>query len=191
MTERIDGTVEVDNPDRPPDAFCDNDIDLGETDDCNQPRKIEKNVDAVLWDVWGTVAGQLLLVLPIVWSILAILLHVGSRLSGGENGVVATFGVAAWGLVPSLAGGIVAVVVLYFVFDPITVTPANQDTALETAKHSFRALDANLWVLGLVTAAWTAVIWRYGLENRQGISAVAAWSVAGSVAAILFVIGLG
>lgn len=191
MTDRIDGTVEVDNPDRPPDAFCDNDIDLGETDDCNQPRKIEKNVDAVLWDVWGTVAGQLLLVLPIVWSFLAALLHVGSRLAGGENGVVATFGVAAWGLVPSLAGGIVAVVVLYFVFDPITVTPANQNTALETAKHSFRALDANLWVLGLVTSAWTAVIWRYGLEYRQGISAVAAWSVAGSVAAILFVIGLG
>lgn len=133
----------------------------------------------------GQRRGQILLGIPILWLLLGILLHAGSWLAGGENGIVPSFGVALWGIVPSLAGGIVAVGVLYFTFDPITVTPANQDTVFETAKRSFRVLDSKLLIVPVLTAAWTAVIWRFGLEYWKEISRPAAWTVAGSVAAIL------
>lgn len=79
----------------------------------------------------------------------------------------------------------------FVTFDPITVAPANQGTVLETATESLRGVGSNGWILSLVASVWTAVIWRFGLEYRNGISNVAAWSVAGSVAAFLFVIGLG
>lgn len=157
VTDRVDGTVRVDNPDRPSDTFCDSNFDY---ERCDQPRKIEKDVDSLFWDVWGRIGGQLLLGLSILWVLLGVLLHAGSWLARGEAGLVPSFGVAAWGLVPFLAGGIVPVVVLSVTFDPITVMPANQDTVFETAKQSFRVLDSKLWITSLLTAAWTAVIWR-------------------------------
>lgn len=190
ITNRIDGTVTTDNPDRPPDMFCENDLDVGHQAGCDQPRTIEKDVDSLLWDAWATAAGHLLVGLTISWLLFGILLHAGSWLAGGENGVLPSFGVAAWGLVPSLASAIVTVVVLYFTVDPITVTPANQDTVLETVKSSYRGLQSYRGILTLVTSAWTAVIWRYGLESRQGISSLAVWTVGGSVAALFSVVVL-
>lgn len=190
ITNRIDGTVRVDNPDRPSDMFCESDLDVGPNSECDHPRKIEKNVDSLLWDAWGTVIGYILVGLPISWLLLGTLLHAWSWLAGGENGIFHSFGVAAWALVPSLAGAIVTVVVLYFTFDPITVTPASQDTALETAKSSFLALESIGGVLTVLTSVWTVVIWRYGLEYRQGISGLAAWSVAGSVGVLYSIVVL-
>lgn len=190
MTDRIDGTVRVDNPERPSDMFCESDFDFGAQDDCSEPKKIERNVDPLLWDAWGSMIGRLLIGLPILWLLLGALLHAGSWLAGGENGAFPSFGVAAWGLVPSLAGGIVAVVVVYATFDPITVTPANQETVLETAKASLRGVRSVGWLLTVLTSAWTAIIWRFGLEHERGLSGMAAWSVAASVAAILVVFGL-
>lgn len=191
LADRIDGTVSVDNPDRPSDTFCEGDLQVVDQSDCDQPRTIEKNVDSLLWRAWGKTAGTLLVGFPILWLLIGILLHVGAWLAGGENGIFPSFAVAAWGLVPSLVSGIVGILILYVTFDPITVTPANQGTVLETATESLRGVGSNGWILSLVASVWTAVIWRFGLEYRNGISDVEAWSVAGSVAAFLFVIGLG
>lgn len=178
----IDGTVMVDNPERPPTGFCDVNPDQAE---CDQPRKVERNVDTQIWAAWNDSVWQFAVGVPFAWLLIGVLLHAGSWLAGGEHGVFSSFAVAAWGLAPMLASGIVALVVLYVAFDPLTVTPATQETALETAKTPFRALDPIQPILSLVTAAWSTVIWRYGLEYRRGLSGPGAWLVAGGVAAFL------
>ncbi|NIQ57978.1 MAG: hypothetical protein GWN71_32780, partial [Gammaproteobacteria bacterium] len=44
LTANLSGSVMVDNPARPPDAFC-------PEDGCEEPERIERDVDAVLWDL--------------------------------------------------------------------------------------------------------------------------------------------
>lgn len=192
VVSSIDGTVLVDNPEpeRPPDWVCEDDTDVYDQSGCDQPRNVERDVDSQIWAAWNDTAGQLLVAVPLVWLLLGLLLHVGSWLTGGQHGVVPSFAVAAWGLVPMLFASIVVVVILYLAFDPITVTPANQDSALEAAKAPFRTLEPIQTILTIGTAAWSTVIWRYGLEYKRGLSGRYAWLVAGTVTALLAVVAL-
>lgn len=184
LAAQIDGTVSVDNPERPPDRICESDSDVFDQSGCDQPRTVERNVDSQIWMAWHGMAGRLLVSVPLAWLLIGALLHMGSWLAGGEQGL-SSFVVAGWGLAPSLASSVVVLVVLFVTFDPATVTPANQETALEAARAALRAIGPVQEVLTIATSAWSAVIWRYGLTHERGLSGANAWLVAGVVAALL------
>lgn len=61
LTATVDGTVTVDNPTRPPDSSCET------AGGCEEPERIERNVDAVIWDVMDEVAGPAFLVYALRW----------------------------------------------------------------------------------------------------------------------------
>lgn len=188
FTDRIDGTVTMDNPERPPDAICENNP--VEMSGCDQPREVERNIDGILSDAVGGIAGQLLWAMPLVWLLIGLLVHAGSWLAGGEGGAGRSFAVTAWGLVPSLAALAVGVAVLAVTFDPISVTPADDPEMLQDqVLAQFGPLRAAGAVLGLVTTAWSAVIWRYGLERWRGLSGAAATAVAVVVALLVLLFG--
>lgn len=90
-------------------------------------------------------------------------------------------------MIPMLVSGIALLVVLYVTFEPITVTAANQDTALESAIAQFGTLEAVKAISFVATTAWSAIIWRYGLEHQRGISPGGAWGVSGGVAVLTMV----
>lgn len=187
----IDGTVEVDNPERPPEAFCE-DGGAFETGPggCDEPRTVERNIDEFLWEAVGSVAGQLLVGLVVVWLGVGLALHAGSGLAGGEGAVGRSLAVAAWGLLPGLFSGAAAVVVLAVTFDPVTVAPGDDPAVLrEQVVTQVDAVRTFGRVSGLLTTVWSALVWRFGLRHQRAVSGTEATLVAGVVAVCLLLLG--
>jgi hypothetical protein len=183
---RIDGTVLVENPNRPSERFCEGapaSMDVG----CDAPAQIEQNIDTVLSEAIGQLIGPALLGTLIVIVVVGGLLYVGSWVLGGENGVAASFAVAIWGLVPSVVSLLFGLGLLFVLVDPMTVTPAS-DPAVVTAQLQTDLTPLQQWspVITGITTLWSAIIWRFGLQHTRGVSSGAATGVAGSVAVLLW-----
>lgn len=191
LTTHVDGTVLVDNPDRPPEAFCDAEWDstVFDQEDCDAPRHVERNVNPIVRRAVGELAGPLLVGMLFVVAGVTLVVHVGSWLAGGTNGLTASFAVSVWGMAPLVATVPLSLAVLSFVIEPVTVSAAGDPTA------AFADLEAQIrahgWigtVSSVVNAVWSGAIWKFGLEHERELSGRAATAVAGAVA-LLFVLG--
>lgn len=190
FTAHVDGTVMVDNPERPPDFVCESDSEVFDKSGCSQPREVERDPDAVIRSsmaelIWVSLAGG-----PIVWLLSGILLHAGSWLSSPENGAVESFGVAAWGLVPTIFGLLALLPVLFVLFDPVTMTPGSEAAVLDAIRADVETFRPVAGVVTLATTAWGATVWRYGLEHERGLDGTRAWVLAGVVGAVVLLVGL-
>jgi hypothetical protein len=177
-TANVNGTVMVDNPERPPEAFCGD-------DGCTEPKRIERDVDSVLWEQLNDLIGPAFIIYPLVLGILTLLLHAGVWLVGGDRGWFPTFAVAAWGLLPSL--GIVAAMLvgLWMTIEPVTVAPGDDiGTALKPLERQFQAFDTYRIGGTIVESVWAALIWRAGLREQQGLPNPEATILAGIVAGL-------
>ena len=75
LAGNLDGTVLVDNPEHPPDWVCESDgadSAVFDEEDCDAPERIERNVDAILWDAVEETAGTAILAYPLVLAILTL-----------------------------------------------------------------------------------------------------------------------
>jgi hypothetical protein len=191
MKTNVDGTVLVDNPDRPPEAFCTGDTDPPGFDDdaCSEPEQVERNVDVIIDRAIGEIAGSLIVGLALLVAGFTLVVHVGSWLAGGTNGLGASFAVTVWGMTPIVVVAPATFVVLSLTLEPVTVEaagdPASAFAELETQVRSLGWLETASTVL---SAGWSAVIWRFGLEHRRGLTGSAATAVA-VVTALLLVAG--
>jgi len=122
---RTDGTVLVDDPDHPGEAFCEGPLGENESD-CEQLPDVERDIDAAIHEARGRLFGSLFLAVPVGRLFVGLLLHAGSRLAGGEGGVGDSFAVAAWGMIPGVVALAVGPAVLRLTFDPVTVTPGTE-----------------------------------------------------------------
>jgi hypothetical protein len=189
----IDGTVLVDNPERPPEMFCDSDPESMPFDeeDCDAPRQVERDVDTIIWDVIGELAGQMIAGILILVGGLTVVVHAGSWLAGGTNGVAASLAVTVWGLAPIVFVVPLSMVALWVVLDPVTVSAAQDPSSAFAGLE--RQLRANQWVgtvSTVVSGVWSAAIWRYGLEHEREVSGAAATAIAGTVAMVVVVGGM-
>lgn len=179
ITDSVDGTVTVDNPERPPDFFCE---DRG---GCEEPEQIEQDVDTVIWDVMDRFVGPAFLAYPLILGVLTLLLHGGVWVVGGDRGWFPTLAVAAWGLLPTVAIVAVSIAGLWLTIDPVTVSP-NDDigVALAPLEDQFRAFGPYRTVGTIVASIWGGLIWRAGLAEHQGLPNMEATLVAGMVATL-------
>ncbi|NHN46635.1 YIP1 family protein [Halostella sp. JP-L12] len=191
FTERIDGAVTVDNPERPPDAFCEGSAGSEQlASSCDEPKEVKRDIDEFLWKAVGKSASGLVLGLPIVWLFVGGLLHAGSWLAGGEGSARNSWAVAAWGLAPGVAGFAVGLVVLALTFDPVTVSSSAEPAALRREViDSLGALEVAGTVTGVATTLWGAVIWRVGLQEGRNVGGTAASAVAGAAALLVWLFG--
>ncbi|WP_276258489.1 YIP1 family protein [Haloglomus litoreum] len=188
----IDGTVTVDNPAYPGDAFCDGDS-PGEftPHGCDEPKRVERNIDHFIWQAVGNVAGQLAIGLPLVLLLVAGALHAGTWLANGEGPFGRTLAVAAWGLVPTLVGMAATLLALWLTFDPITVGDGYDPATLRD--QAIAQLDTMRLVgqaSGVLTMAWGGAIWGFGLSHERHVSGAAAAAVAVAVAVLFLGVGL-
>lgn len=197
FADRIDGTVTVDNPDRPPEAFCDsaggNPFESTSVPgfDCSAPEKIERNVDAVLNDAVGQLLGPALVGAPVGLLVAAASLHAGTALAGGRGGFGATFTVTAWGFVPAVVAMPVSLALLWLTMDPVIVTPATDpETLRTTVTGSFDPHSPPLLAVNLAATAWSAVVWTAGLEHCRDVSRGGAGTVAVAVAGLFALLSL-
>jgi len=193
LAANLDGTVTVDNPERPPDWVCEDDTssEMFDDADCDAPREIERNVDTVLWDAIGELAGPAVVAYPLALAVLTLLLHAGAWLADAERGLASTFVVAAWGTVPTLLLLPVSLVGLHLALDPVTVSPGvDPGTAIEPVLDRIRAFEPYGAVVTLLTAVWGGVVWRFGLVHEQGLPGTEATVIAGIVALLAAAVGL-
>ena len=190
VTERVDGTVVVDNPDRPSEAYCEN---APETmaEGCDAPAQIEQDVDVSIDRAVGDLLGASILAVPLGLLVYGGLLHAGSWLLDGENGAARSFAVALWGMAPSVFSLVVLLLVVYATFDPLSVTPDTGTSAFgDHLRTALRPAMRVAPVLSAVTALWGGVIWRFGLVHERGLSGGEATGIAGSVAVLSFLVTL-
>jgi hypothetical protein len=197
FTAKIDGTVVVDNPNRPSEAFCEmrsNDTfsEINDTGfDCSGPAEIERNVDPLIQRTLGSFYGAMLIGFPIVILVTGILLHAGTALCNGEGSFADTLAVTAWGLSPFLVTMPLGLLALWLLMDPVSVTPGTAPEAIQ--RTVMASLDP--WVpvavgLNLVGSVWGAAIWTFGLERGRDVTRGQAALVAGVVTLFLILGGL-
>lgn len=190
FTTKVDGTVLVDNPDRPPEPFCETNTSTGvfNESDCAAPAQIERNVDTVLWSAVEEVTGQLLVGVFVLFAVLVAAFHVLSLLAGGECPLVETVAVTAWGLVPTLAVIPAAYAATWLVIDPVTVTPnAGLEAALTPALDQLRSVRRVTTPLSLAALGWAVFVWRAGLQHRRNLDDTAATVIAVSVGLLILI----
>lgn len=193
IVDRIDGTVMVDNPNRPPDWVCD-DENAGESafdqQNCDAPQQVEENIDAILWKAFTRMAGPIIVGFPLILGVITILLHAGVKLIGGSNGILTTGAIATWGMLPGLLPIPVALVALWLTLDPITVAPGDDPSVvLHPLRQQIEFLRPFTTVGSVTTAVWGGIIWRYGLLEKQQLSGSDATLVAGGVAILTAIAG--
>jgi len=190
LKARVDGTVMVDNPNRPSEQFCEHaaaSMDVG----CDAPAQIERNIDAILADAIGQLIGPALLGVAIVLVLVGGALHVGAWTFNGENGVGTSFAVALWGLVPSLVGLVVGAAVLFVVLDPLTVTTSDDPAVMaEWIRTELAPLLRWQPLFTGATTLWSAIIWRSGLVHSQGLDNGSATLTAGTIAVLFWILSL-
>jgi len=196
FTAKIDGTVLVDNPERPPDMFCDGGMNetFEETNasfDCSAPAEIERDVDRILDRALGEFYGLMAIGMPIVLLIAAGLLHAGTALVNGDGSFGKTLSVTAWGFAPTVVTLPIGLLALWLLMDPVTITPGTDPAAIEAAILGTMQpwLPAAL-ALNLVTSVWGVAIWTFGLERGRSVTRAQAVAVAAVVMGLLAVGGL-
>lgn len=190
MTERVDGTIVVDNPNRPSESYCENAPAIADQG-CDAPAQIQQDVDVSIQRAVDDLLGPSILALPLGLVVFGGLLHAGSWLLEGDGGAARSFAVALWGMVPSTFSLVVLLVVVYATFEPLTVTPdtgasAFGDHLVAELQPAFRIAP----VASAVTALWSGAIWRFGLVHERGLSGGEATGVAGGVAVLSFLVTL-
>ncbi|GAB7095211.1 hypothetical protein JCM30237_23640 [Halolamina litorea] len=185
ITNEVSGTVTVDNPERPPDTFCE-----GSTfdyDGCDEPKTIEKPLRPAADGAVGRMAVKAVLA-PIAWvALLGSLLVLGTGNAGGrDREAVDAFRRGA--LVASIAA---IPGVLRYAVRPVVVsrglpdwTYPNSIDGVEAAAVDALFPNEPAWAaIVLVSALWTAMVVFGGtrgvFETTDGL--------AGVVAAIAFV----
>lgn len=192
FTEKIDGTVLVDNPNRPTEAFCEMGSgslpdSVGDTGlNCSAPTEVERNIDSLIDNALGELYGVTLVGVPILLLVIATGFHVATAAVGGEGSFGATATVTAWGFAPSLVTTPLCLAALWVVMDPVTISAGIEPTALE--QTLLGSLDPWLPIvagLNLSSSLWGAVIWTFGLQAGRDVSGPQAGTIAAAVTGFL------
>ena len=195
FTEKIDGTVMVDNPDRPPEGFCETggtSLPDGFDDsafNCSAPAEIERNIDSLIDDALGGFYGVMLLGVPILLLVVAAALHVATAAVGGEGSFGATATVTAWGFAPTIVTTPLGLAALWVVMDPVTIAAGIEPAALEqTLLGSLSPWLPLATGLNLTSVLWGAIIWTFGLQAGRDVSRAQAGAIAIVVTGILVLV---
>lgn len=171
--EHVDGTIQIDNPERPPDWACeqresfDNDS-VFHDETCDLPKQISFPLgpfahDVVLGQAWVAFVAVLL-----SWPVTAGFFHVFAR-GRDAAGFSRTLAYTAWGFLPAA----LRYAALPFAFDSALAdwTIPQARSPLEAGLLSLLAEPRIGWfsVLVLVTLAWQAYIFTEAVRAARGV----------------------
>lgn len=172
----IDGTVTMDNPDRPPDWVCEGNADDPDSvlsEGCDEPATIERDAGALVQEavqdyLWIAVVGPFVL-----WGIAGVVLFGSGRLAGGSPSFSGTLALAGWAALPELFRLAVGLVVLRFVLSNVTIT--NIEQAEAAFQSAMAPVEPVILVASLVTVGWQWYLLTGGLTQEADLS----WGAAG------------
>lgn len=174
------GTVERDNPTRPPDQMCEDGGVGGMTvAGCDEPATRTVEIGSLIWDYATEVLPGLFVGFVIVWIGLMIGLYVGAKLAGGSGQFGETAEITAWGLLPSVVGVAAGGTALVFFAASTDLSASSPALLLEQVRRLQNGLSGLVFLaIQVGTAAWQAYIWAGGLRVVHEISRYAAVAIA-------------
>jgi hypothetical protein len=189
FADQFTGTVERDNPARPPERMCEDGGGGGITvSGCDEPATQTVEVGSLIWDYATEVLPGLFFGLLIVWIGLMLGLYVGAKLAGGSGQFGETAEVTAWGLLPSVIGVAAGGAALVFFTASADLSASSPEMLLEQVQTLQTGLSGLVFLaIQIGTAAWQAYVWAGGLRVVHEISRRAA-AVVAAVTAILPVV---
>jgi hypothetical protein len=196
VSDHLDGTVTVDNPDHVPDWACEQQADMndeftadvGTPAGCTEPERVERDVGALFWQAANGLLAPFFVGFVIVWLVQAGVLHLAARVAGATGGFRQTAAITAYGTVAPAVGLAVAAVLLAATIDPVQA--GGSEAAVESAVRTLvDRYAAPATVLGIGTTVWQAYIWARGLEVVQDLRAGVAFGVALVVSVAFYLFG--
>ncbi|WP_058994583.1 YIP1 family protein [Haloarcula sp. CBA1127] len=174
------GTVERDNPARPPELMCEDGGVGGITvSGCDEPATRTVEVGSLVWDYATEVLPGLFVDFIIVWIGLMLGLYVGAKLTGGSGRLGETAEITAWGLLPSVVGVAAGGAALVFFAANTDLSASSPELLLEQVQRLQNGLSGFVFLaIQVGTAAWQAYVWAGGLRVVHGISRYAAVAIA-------------
>jgi len=195
FTDKIDGIVMVDNPDRPPAGFCETggtSLPDGFDDsafNCSAPAEIERNIDSLIDDALGEFYWVMLIGVPILLVVVAAVLHVATAAVGGKGSFGVTATVTAWGFAPIIVTTPLGLAALWVVMDPVTITAGIEPAAVEQTLVGGLSPWLPLAIgLNLSSSLWGAIIWTFGLHAGRDVSRPQAGAIAAAVTGLLILV---
>lgn len=217
FAEQIEGTMTVDNENRPPDWLCE-DSTGGSTGDstdgttgaadgttdsgtavsaesmlqegCDEPKTREVSASKLLMDAFAERLPFVFLGPFLAWLAFAVVLHLLSGALGGSNGFGQTLAVAGWGLLPSILRTVVVLILGYFFVQGLSLSSDPEVLARQVESLRDTARSWPMVLVGLAEAAWQGYVWAHGLSHAREMNLGDAAMAAGLLAAAVFVFGL-
>lgn len=166
----VDGTVPVDNPDRPPEPFCQG-PDLDVQDGCDEPETIERDAGELIWEAFRSLVPWVFLGTYLYWLVQGTLVHLLTRAFGGAGHWSETMAVLGWATPAALlqAFGVLAFFAWLTAGESIT---ASSEARLQAEFEMLLASVPEFNVLALVVGLWQVAIVAYGLAETHDVDPV-------------------
>ncbi|MFD1646280.1 YIP1 family protein [Haloarchaeobius litoreus] len=182
----VQGTVMVDNPDRPPQGICDAfGNDSPATEGCDEPAEIERDAGSLVREAANGFIGTVVVAPFLLWLAGGVTVYLGGVLAGGDTSLSGSFSIAGWVAVPEfgrLAAGLVAI---QFALADVTIT--NLESAPEAVRTAIAPVEPYIALATVLTAAWQLHILSAGLAVEADVDRPRAAVVTG-VPLALFVL---
>ncbi|ELY45024.1 Yip1 family protein [Natronorubrum sulfidifaciens] len=169
----VDGTVTMDNPDRPPEPICDMQGEMmDEAMDCDEPETIERDMGSMVQEaaydyLWMALIGPFVL-----WLVGGVVLFGAGRLANGGPSFAGSLSLAGWAAVPEFFRLAVGLLGLRIALEDMTITdPDRAVTVLEAALASIQPVFV---LASLATLGWQWYLLTGGLRREAELSRAAA-----------------
>ncbi|MFH5797444.1 Yip1 family protein [Haladaptatus sp. CMAA 1911] len=194
MTQRMTGTTQIDNPNRPSDTFCNDDFftdgagNLSE--ECDRPKQKTVVIGDLVWKEFQEKIPLVFLGVLVAWPFTAIGLHVASAVAGGEGSFSNTLSVAGWGMLPSLVQMLVGIGLFYLALRGADLSGSDPQVLLDQLQSLVATARGGSAFVALLGTAWQWVVWTSGLKHARRLSTGAAAVSAGAIALLSFLAAL-
>lgn len=185
LAAQTTGTVTVDNPAYPGDAFCENPAfeetqpDRYQPGGCDEPETVERDPSAIVSEAFAQVAGLLLFGWLFLWLLGGIALHVAAWLANGRGTPGDSFAIASWSGAASALTAIPSVVVLALAVQSTDIAMSDPERTRQTLEAAIGPVEPFLLLFGLIGTTWQAVIWYAGLVELHDVDGARAAFISG------------
>lgn len=183
----VDGTVTVDNPNRPPDFACDGDSTV-EMSGCDEPKTIERDAGALVQEAVREFVGVAFVAPLLLWLLGTGTLYVAARVLGGSPSLAGSGALAGWAALPELFRIGAVLLTFRLALSDITVTDPEQAPAVIRA--AIETIDPVLLVISLVVAGWQWWLLTGGMVHDADLSRGAAAVATGVPLLVAFLLTL-
>jgi len=165
----VQGTVMVDNPDRPPQGICDAfDNDSRVSEGCDEPAEIERDAGSLVREAANGLVGTVVFAPFLLWLAGGVTVYLGGLLVGGDTSLSGSFSVAGWAAVPEFARLLAGLAILRFALADVTIS--NLESAPAAVRAAIAPVEPFVALASLLTAAWQLSILSAGLAVEADIS---------------------